>query len=174
VPWYGAPIAPVPTSLDRSLLAPYPVRAREHPCGTDAVIIAGPANNGGIPVSGKRDGLALRWIVGANDAGTDKLGSLLTPFPTRAREDPRGPSTSYATQCVIRTVAPPTHDGSIPVTGKRNRPALPRGTYTICADQLCLLAPYPTRAREDPCCADSTIVIRPTNNGAIPISGKRD
>jgi hypothetical protein len=42
-----------------ALLAPYPVRAREHPSGADTASVEGPADEGGVPVAGKRDRIAL-------------------------------------------------------------------------------------------------------------------
>ena len=51
---------------------------------------------------------------------------------------------------------------------------MPGGTYSACADELCLLAPYRTRAREDPCGTDIVVVLMSTNDGGIPVSGERD
>ena len=66
-----------------ALLTPHPVPPCKHPRG-----IAGePADNGGIPVAGKRYGLAL--LCDAYNAGTDQF-CLLAPYPARALIDPRG------------------------------------------------------------------------------------
>ena len=56
---------------------------------------------------------------------------MLPPRASRARKHPRGP---------ITIVTGPSHDGGIPVTGKRDGNALVGAAYRVCADQFSLLA----------------------------------
>src|SRR5262249_37955888 len=82
-------------------------------------------------------------------------------------EHPRGADTT-----VVRK---PTDNGSIPVTGKRHRPALLRSdAYDACADQFRLLTPYPARACVHPRSTDRRTVARPTDDSSIPVNGNRD
>jgi len=85
----------------------------------------------------------------------------------RSGVHPRGPS--------VIVVKVPAHDGGIPVTGERDRPALPYGgAYGACADQFRLLAPHPIQARVHPRGAGDIVVPRPAHEGGIPVTGERD
>jgi hypothetical protein len=119
-----SPMAPVPTNF--ACWLQHPARARVHPHGADrAKIVIGPADDCGVSVSGKRDGLALR--CGAYSAGAHHF-CLLGPNSIRTREHPCGASNAIA----IR----PTDDGGISVSGKGNGNALYCTAYGVCAGQF--------------------------------------
>jgi len=110
------------------LLAPHAARARIHPRCAGTNVVIRPADDGGIPVIGKRDRKALPCARYA--ARADQF-HLLAPRPALARVYPRG------ADIVVRR---PTHDSGIPVTGQRDRKALRCGIQSVCSDQFCLLA----------------------------------
>jgi len=69
------------------LLGPGAIVADEHPCGSGAIVIVLPADDGGVGVARERDRRTLRG-AGA-DGRADEFRSLLCPYAVAADEDPR-------------------------------------------------------------------------------------
>ena len=117
------------------LLAPGAPRPGEDPGGTDITVIAEPGNNGGIPVIGERNRVALEGGIRTERVRGNEL-RLFAPRRTRAREYPSGADTAV--------VVNPTDDSSAPVAGERHREALLCWIRSdgVRSDELRLLSPH--------------------------------
>ena len=128
------------------------------------IVVTRPTDDGGIPVTGERDRIAL--LCGAYGACADQFAPcwLHTP-PERVN--------THAAPTPLLSSGPPTM-AVFPSPESETESPCPARPIGACADQFCLLAPHPARAREHPRGADNIVVNRPTDDGGIPVTGKRD
>ena len=68
-----------------ALLTPHPTAAGEHPHRTGTTVVEISAHDGGVPVSGQRDGLAL--LGASNRTAADQLGSISRQFRDRSMRE---------------------------------------------------------------------------------------
>ena len=123
-----------------------------------------PSHDSRIAVGGEGHGTALLSVP--HGARADQLGSLLGPDSSAPGPDPRGPS--------LPVIKEPADDGRVTVSGEGYGNALqgvPRGVW---ADQLGpLLSPDSSAPRPNPSGTGVAIVLVPSDDSRVAISGKR-
>jgi hypothetical protein len=149
-----------------ALLGPHPIAAGEDPGRTPSVrVVCWPANDRGVAVCGKRDGMAL--LSKPHRAGADQFAALLGPHPVAAREDPRRTAT---------VVARPTDDGGVAVRRNGDRLTLIncRANRTGADQFAALLGPHPIAAREDPRRPGERLIVRPADDHGVTLRRNGD
>ncbi len=148
-----------------ALLGPYTAATRVDPRRPSLQVVKRPAHDGGVAVSGQRDGDAL--LGGSNRASASQLAALLGPDTAAAAIDPRRPG--------VRVVGSPAHGGGVSVGGQRDGAALSGGSNRAGADQLvALLGPNTAAAGIDPHRPGVRVVFNPAHDGGVAVGGQRD
>src|SRR6516164_109438 len=146
------------------MLRPDVTAADEDPCRSNAIIIAAPADDGGVAVGGQRDGRALSG--GSNKVISDQLWSMLRPHLAGATtgEDP------CRSNAII--IAAPADDGGVAGGGQRNGRALKGFANDPGSGQLwCQFRPPgATVAEEDPYRPRVPVLTRTADDGGVAVA----